>query len=253
MEFPEYIQGLLLVLAGLVTGMINTIAGGGALISLPVLMMAGLPAHIANATNRPGILIGSLLASYQFRQKKVLEESFSAKLILPISLGAIAGSSVSVDLNEEVFRKVIGVIMVVMLGIILLKPSALLREHNPDHRKQNLTLMSFMVYFLVGCYGGFLQAGVGFFMIFSAVYLSGMGLIQANALKVWLTFILTIPSLAVFIYHDLIAWKEAACLALGSLPGSYLGSKMTVSWGPVFARYVLMGVVSLSAFKLLFF
>ena len=233
--------------------MINTIAGGGSLVSLPLLIFAGLPANVANASNRPAILFSSMVASYQFAKNKSFEKNHSLWLAIPVFLGSIPGALISVNLDESVLKNTIGSLLVVTLFLILTKPEKFMRSHNPRPFRGRYALSQSLLYFLLGIYGGFIQAGIGFFIVFSSVFFSGIGLIQANAMKVFLTFILTIPALFVFISNGLVEWDYALLLSCGSLPGSWIGSKMTVSRGPSFARAVLIGVISISAVRLLIF
>jgi len=249
----EFWKPLILVLAGLLAGIINTIAGGGSLMTLPLLIFLGLPPNAANATNRLGILFQTSIASFRFRKKGLLDVRYCSVLAVPTCLGAIAGSLLSVDLDEDLFRKIIGAVMLLMLVVIVARPEKLLQKDIIMAKKPDMDFLQIMGYFAIGFYGGFLQAGVGIFMIFSAVYLSGFGLVQANGIKVFLTLALTIPAMLIFIFNDLVHWNEAIFLAVGSFVGGYVGTHLTVSWGPVFARYVLLGVVSISACKLIFF
>src|SRR5690606_4993945 len=91
---------LLVALVGAVAGAVNTIAGGGSLLTLPVLIVLGLPAHVANGTNRVGIALQSLSSTWEFHRKKALDWKIAARLVVPCSLGAVAGAFVSLDLDE---------------------------------------------------------------------------------------------------------------------------------------------------------
>ncbi len=113
---------IILIVAGLMVGFINTLAGGGSIISLSILMMLGLPAPLANGTNRVAIAIQTLTATSSFKQQKVLPLRKSIYLSIPAVLGSLIGSWIAVDINEEIFEKAIGAIMLIMLIFILYKP-----------------------------------------------------------------------------------------------------------------------------------
>ena len=245
--------------AGLFAGTVNTIAGGGSLIGIAALIFAGLPANAANATNRIGVFVQSGIATWQFHRQGALRPRQALVLLLPTCLGALAGSLLSVDIDEQLFRRVIGVVMLVMLPVILLRPGRwLTRADDTEDDADNSaakpgpgTWLKLVGFCLLGFYGGFLQAGVGIFLLAGLVLLAGQDLIRANAIKVLLVAVFTLPPLAVYIYNDLIAWAPGVMLALGSAVGGWLGTRMTLSWGPRFVRWVLLTVIAVSATRLL--
>ena len=112
----------LLIIAGIMVGFINTLAGGGSIISLSVLMMLGLPATIANGTNRIAITIQTLTATASFRQQKVLDLKKAIHMAIPATLGSLLGAWIAVDINEDVFEKAIGVVMLIMLIFVFYNP-----------------------------------------------------------------------------------------------------------------------------------
>lgn len=241
---------LSLVGIGIFAGTINTIAGGGSLIALPALIFFGLSANVANATNRIGVFVQSGLATNEFRRAGVLELDTTLKLVPPTIIGAILGSLISVDIDEKLFRAVIGVMMLVMLGAVIIKPKRWLQGKGGD-APLAIGWKQIVGFFFVGFYGGFLQAGVGIFILVALVLLAGRDLVKANASKVMLIATFTLPALLIYIYNDLIHWPAGLALAVGSGIGGWVGTRLTVSWGPQFARWVLIVVVSLSSIKLL--
>ncbi|MDD3871787.1 MAG: sulfite exporter TauE/SafE family protein, partial [Bacteroidales bacterium] len=151
----------ILILAGTLVGFINTLAGSGSLISLPLLMYLGLPANIANGTNRVAILLQSLVGVGVFRNSKVIRIREGIWIALPAVIGSIIGAILAVDLNEEVMRKFIGGLMLVMFFLIILKPESWIKGKagsiNPKPG-----ILQIVIFFAIGLYGGFIQAGVGF-------------------------------------------------------------------------------------------
>jgi uncharacterized membrane protein YfcA len=234
--------------AGLLAGTVNTLAGGGSLIGLPALILLGdLPAAVANGTNRVGVILQSAVSAWQFQRAGVMDARDAARLLPVTCLGSAAGAWLSTDLDDALFRKVIGVVMILMLAVVLARPRRWLISAPeaawPPWAAQLLFLG-------VGFYGGFLQAGVGVFLLASLVLARGQDLVRANAAKALLVAGFTVPPMAIFLAEDLIAWAPGLALAAGSAAGGWLGSRMAVSWGPAFVRWVLVGVVTLSSLKL---
>jgi uncharacterized protein len=118
----EWYMYVLILGAGVLVGFINTLSGNGSVISLPLLIFAGLPANVANGTNRVGILLQNLVGTASFQRKGVLDVRAALILSIPAVLGSLIGARIAVDLDETIMRRVIGVVMVIMLVLILTRP-----------------------------------------------------------------------------------------------------------------------------------
>ena len=259
------IELVLVAIVGLVAGAVNTVAGGGSLLTLPVLIVLGLPAHVANGTNRVGVALQSASSTWAFHKTNGLEWKLAARLVIPSSIGALVGAFVSLDLDEALFKKIIGVVMVLVLAIMLLEPKKWLAKRAKAKREASeqaveraegagptVPIWLQMVIFAgIGFYGGFLQAGVGFFLLAGLNLASDLDLVKANAVKVVLVLAYTLLAIPVFAWHGQIDWLAGGALAAGSFAGGWVGTKMTVSWGPTFVKIVLVLVVSISATRLL--
>lgn len=239
----------LIVIAGVFAGFINTLAGSGSLITLPLLIGLGLPANVANGTNRIAILLQNIVGVSSFKKQKVLEFRSSVKLVIPAIIGSIIGAMIAVDINEEIMRKTIGGLLLFMFFIILWKPSRWLRE---QQGKSPLPYwLRAIIFFIIGVYGGFIQAGVGFFLLSGLVLGAGYDLVRANAVKVLIILAYTVFALAVFIYNDQVNYSYGFILAAGNMIGAFLGARVAVKWGPKFVRYLLLITVIVAAAKLL--
>lgn len=106
------IEIIVTILLGTAAGFINTFAGGGSMLVVPFLIFIGLPANVANATNRIAILLQNVVSVNGFKQKKILDFKTDSKLLLPVALGSIAGAFIAVDINEEIFKKVIAGLLI---------------------------------------------------------------------------------------------------------------------------------------------
>jgi uncharacterized protein len=246
MEWYIYV---ILVAAGIVAGFINMLAGSGSLITLPLLMFIGLPPTVANATNRIGILIQSIVGSASFRKQKAFTFRESVWFVIPSAAGSILGALIASNFNEELMRRVIGGLLLFMFFMILYKPERWIAAKRHDLHKAP-KLWVFVVFFAIGVYGGFIQAGVGFFLLAGLVYGAGTDIIKANALKVFITGVFTLFALVIFAVSASIDWKIGFILASGNAIGAWLGSRVAVSWGPKFVRIVLLVVVFVSSLEL---
>lgn len=236
--------------AGLAAGFINTLAGSGSLLTLPLLMFMGLPANTANGTNRIGILFQCLVATAGFKRQKVLEVKTGLIYGIPAILGSIAGAVLALSFSDVAMEKVIGVLLLIMFFLVLFKPDVWIKgQAGKIQRKPNFWII--LVFFIIGLYGGFIQVGVGLFLLAGLVLGVGADLVKANALKVFLVLLYTPVVLIFFMKENQIDYLLGIILAVGSSIGAFLGTRVAVSWGPKFIRIVLLLAVLFFSLKLL--
>lgn len=240
----------LVILAGFLAGAINTLAGSGSLITLPVLIFLGLPATVANGTNRVAILLQNVVGSASYQRNGVLDGPGAMRLSLPALLGALLGAQIAVNLNEEIMRRAIGLVMLTMLFVILLRPRRWLQG---QMRALDAwpNAMQMVTMFAIGVYGGFIQAGVGIFLLSALVLVIGYDLLRANAVKVLIVLIFTFFALIVFIRNDQVDWGVGLLLATGNMLGAWMASRWSVERGSAWVRRVLIFTVLFSAAYLL--
>ena len=236
------VEIITLITAGLLVGFINTLAGGGSIISLSVLMMLGLPASMANGTNRVMITIQTLTATTSFRQQKVLETRKALLLSIPAVLGSLLGAWFAVDIREDIFEKAIGVIMLIMLVFILYKPQKFIYGRSNISEKP-LTWSTYVIFFCIGIYGGFIHMGVGYFLLAGIVGCAGFDLIKANAIKVFVVLMYAPFTLLIFLWYNQVNWKYGLLLAIGGVIGALIASRLAVSRGVVFVKWVIVIVI----------
>ena len=229
---------------------INTLAGSGSLITLPVLIFLGLPVTMANGTNRVSILLESLTGTSSFHRREVLDLKGVIILGAPAVIGSIVGAQIAVNLNEQLMRQVIGIVMVIMLFIILIQPESWLIGKTT--RVDGLpSIKQVLIFFSIGVYGGFIQAGVGIFLLASLVLSAGYDLVRANAVKVGIVLFYTIFAMAVFIKNGQINWGIGLMLGVGSMLGAWTAAHVAVIRGTKWVRRVLIIIVLFSAIQLL--
>ncbi len=249
--FPYPVLLGIAVLAGVVAGIINTLAGSGSLITLPALMMLGLPPTVANGTNRVGIVVQNTVGLLTLKQGGQLNLDGWQKFVVPVVAGAIVGALVAVQLSETAMKAVIGAVMVLMLFIVLLKPKQWLRD-STEAKPFGLGLA--IAFFGVGLYGGFIQAGVGVLFLVAMVVGAGYDSVSANAVKLFITLIFTIAAVPVFAMNDQVDWALGGLMAIGQAVGAFIGGRFAVKAdnAKVWIRRVLVVVATASAAKIFY-
>lgn len=239
-----------IILAGIVAGFINTLAGSGSLVVLSLLDFLGIPINIANGSNRVGVLFQNFTGIFSFQRKGFVDWRGGLMLAVPASIGSFVGAGLANDLDEDVLKFVIGLVMVVMLVVILMRPQRWL-EGTLEKFEGNPSLVQLGSFFLIGMYGGFIQAGVGIFLLAGLVLGAGYNLVRANAVKLLINMVFTAVALFVFVRNGQVDWTIGILLAIGNSTGAWIAAKMAVERGAEFVRYVLIAVVVISAIRFL--
>ena len=250
MEFSAYLLSPekwgILFLTGLIAGIFNTMAAGGTLITLPILIFMGLPTAVANGTNRIAIFFQSLSAIYVFQRKGKLNFRLAFLVSGPSILGCIWGAHLAVDLSDAFFRKFLSVMMLVVVGLILWNPGGHhSRERSIAGWRNPIPLAA--VFFFIGMYGGLVMAGIGFFIIAAFTLIAKIDLIQANAQKALIIGIFNIAGLMIFLLNGKVDGPIGAVLALGQGIGGWLGSRWAIQKGEKWIRaFLLISVVAMA-------
>jgi len=246
------IDAALLILAGLFAGFINTLAGSGSLITLPLLMFLGLSPHQANATNRVAIFFQNVVAVRNFKQQGLINYKSSLFLVIPALVGSIVGAFIAVNIDEQILNLFIGSLLFVMFFIILLKPDKWVKAQ-AGQVNEKPAFWQIVIFFFIGIYGGFIQAGVGFFLLAGLVLGVGYDLIKANAIKVFIVLAYTAVALGIFIWSGQVNFLYGIILAIGNASGAFVASKYAQQIGVKYIRYILLMTVFVAGIKVLFF
>ena len=242
----------LLFAAGAVAGVINVVAGGGSFLTLPILMFMGLPAGVANGTNRVGILFQNIGAVWSFDRHRVLDWSSLLWAALPASLGAVVGVWVALVISDQSFKRVLALLMVTLALWTVWAPSgSSTGERMASSRRGRRSLLVAGAFFLVGIYGGFVQAGVGF-LILAATTVAGLDLVRGNAVKVLTVLCFTVLALLLFAINGRVDWLMGVTLGAGTVLGGLVGARLTILKGHRWVRGVVTVTVVLFAIKLWF-
>lgn len=247
-----WLEFLILLLVGFAVGVINTMAGGGSLITLPILIFLGLPPAVANGTNRVAIAIQSIMGISGFRSKGVRTFPYSLYLGISATIGAVLGAKIAIDIPDALFNRILAVVMLVVIAMIFIKPR-LIEDKILERTRGKYLWLGIGVFFLFGIYGGFINAGIGIPIMLFLHYVNRMNLVQVNATKVAVVSIYTLAALAVFAIDGLVDWKLGAMLALGNGLGAWVSARISVGKGDNFVRFFLIVMVVIMAVKLWFF
>lgn len=246
---PYLWQVPLLALVGILAGFLNVLAGGGSLLTLPLLIFLGLPSAVANGTNRIAIFCQSIFAISGFRQQGVFPLKLALLCSAPALLGSFVGANLAVSMDDALFRRVLAIIMVGVLIFTLVDPMRRCQVEFQQLSPWRLLLLMGS-FFVIGVYGGFVQAGVGF-LIISGLLIHGLDLVRINAVKVFVIFAFTLVALSVFIVHQQVDYVLGLALAAGNSLGGYVATHVAVKKGHAWIKKVVTFTVLAFALKLL--
>jgi uncharacterized protein len=220
MEFElNLLNIVLLSLAGIAAGFINTLAGGGAMITVPLMILMGVPADVANGSNRLAVLTQSLTAVRTFHQRNTFQGVDIIPLLMPTILGTLLGALFISYMPEALVKTILLSTMIFVAVIIMFFPESVFAAEGeiPRHMKDKPSAAIWM--FAAGFYGGAIQAGVGFVLIAIFGAILRYDLIRGNALKMLCTSLFGALSLAVFTLRGQVWWIPAVILAASSMVG----------------------------------
>ena len=227
-------EALFLVVGGLFAGAINTVAGGGSMLTVPLLVLAGVPGNAANGSNRVGILTSNVAAVATFRRLGVDGLRHASRVVVPVVLGGLIGSfAVGRVLDDAAFERVFGMLMIPLVILSVRRPTNATEEHAWS------TAKVVIVFLLIGIYGGAFQAGVGLVLL-AALTRSGFDLVMSNSIKVIVNTAVTVVALPVFILNGDVEWVPALVLAAGFVVGGWLGAQASFRGGEVLIRRVMV-------------
>lgn len=230
----------LLLATGFAAGIINVLAGGGSNLTLPALMVMGLPADMANATNRVGVMLQSLVGLRGFNKSDRLERTDMLPILLPTLLGGVVGAGIASYLPNSLLKPLLLGMMISLSVIMIVKPKTVFP--GPDEQPQRIRNRPWAAFglFLTGIYGGFVQAGVGFLLIAALAGGLRYDLVRANALKLLCAGAFTAVALVVFIIDGLVAWVPGLVLGIGTMVGAQIGVRLALNISQTALKWFLL-------------
>lgn len=237
-------EAVLLVVGGFFAGGINAVAGGGSTLTVPLLVLAGVPGNAANGSNRIGILTSNMAAAASFARLGVKGLAHTGRVIVPVVVGSLVGSVAISRITDDAFETLFGLLMIPLIVLAIRKPRVQL-DKSPWPQ-----WVTVAVFFAIGIYGGAIQAGVGLVLL-AALTRAGFDLVTANHIKVLVNVVVTAVALPVFIVNDQVKWIPAIVLAAGFTAGGWFGAHFAVKGGEKYIRVAMVIATAILAGSLL--
>lgn len=226
---------LLLIIGGAMAGVVNSMAGAGSLVTVPLLVLVGVPGATANGTNRIAVLTQTAAAAGGFRRGGVQVGHLVVPVLVPLGLGSLVGSLAVSRLSDATFETAFGFLMIPLVLLGLRTPKVDVDSvGRPWPRAVQIA-----VFTVIGLYGGAFQAGVGLMLLVALAH-SGYDLVTGNAMKSLVVLALTLVALPVFLTQGLVDWGPGLVLGVGTAVGGYLGAHLAVRDGDRIIRPVLV-------------
>jgi len=218
----------ILVVTGFLAGAINTLAGGGSNLTLPALMLTGMPADIANATNRVGVFFQCAVGVRGYAQHGKIQTNDIAWVLVPNVVGGVVGAVAAAILPASLLKPLLLSAMIGVAFVILVFPSVISPPEGTQVYKMKERPSAWIALFFAGVYGGFVQAGVGFLLITALAGTLRYDMVRSNALKLVCSLAFTGVALLVFIVDDLVQWLPGLVLAVGMMAGASIAVKISL-------------------------
>ena len=235
----------ILVTTGICSGFISSMAAGGSLLTLPVLIFLGLDGPtVANGTNRVALVIQNAFGIASFRRKGISDFRYGILISVPTVCGVIIGTLLviqlgTIDKSSIIFNRILAGIMIVVLAITILNPFKKLQS-SKENLSSSRKALAALIFFFLGIYIGFIQAGVGFMIIVTITTVNGFSLVRTNALKMFVVFFATLMALSIFVMKGHVDWGLGLALAGGNSIGVSIGSHWAVAKGDKTIRVILV-------------
>ncbi len=238
-----------LVAAGTLGGIINVMAGGGSVLTVPLMILLGVPGPVANGTNRVAILAQNITAIATFHHSGLSRFRLGFSLTACAIPGAAIGAWFGANLSGEMFNKLLAAVMVLVL--VLMQTGS--GKHGSEQHEPRNIVLGHVLMVAAGCWGGFIQIGMGFILLPILHRVMGLHLVTVNVLKTFITAGYTVVAMAVFIVTSDILWLVGGVLAVGNSFGGFLGAKLTIHKGEVLIRRFMTVAIIVLVIKLVFF
>lgn len=238
-----------LYLTGLVAGVVDSVAGGGGLIALPVLLMFGLPAPIALGTNKLQSMCGTFTATRHYGKAKAIDWPSCRLGAVGALVGSLTGAILVQSIKVVFLNKLIPCLIAVIFFYTLFRPNLGTKEHPPKMKAKPFYLGAGLA---LGFYDGFFGPGVGSFWTIALILGLGFEFLKATGTTKLMNFSSNVAAVAVFALLGHIYWLAGIAMSLGQLSGARLGANLAVKKGARFVRPLFLTMVGLTLAKLLY-
>jgi uncharacterized membrane protein YfcA len=245
---------LVVFLAAFIAGAINSVAGGGTLVSFPSLIWVGLASTIANATSTVAIWPGSLGGMWGYRHDLRGLPNATYSLIIPSLIGGILGAVLLVLTPTDVFDRLIPLLILFATVLFMLQDPVqrLIKTTGKAHAGSTSWLVGALLFqFLVSVYGGYFGAGIGILMLAAFGIMGFTDIHQMNGLKNFLALCINGVAAVYFIRNGMVSWPHALIMAVGAIAGGVWGAGVARRIGPKAVRKIVIVVGFTMAFSLL--
>lgn len=229
---------IILFLAGGFAGFIDALAGGGGLITLPVLLLTGLPPLAAIATNKLQGVFGTLTSSITVYKKRVVSKQDVFSLFFASLAGAALGAFILLFIDAAKLQIIIPIVLVSIGLYFVFAPK--MHDHIEREAKISRPLYRFLIVPLIGFYDGILGPGTGSFFATAGVALRGQNLVKSTSIAKFLNLASNLASLVVFIFSGDVIWLIGGIMIIGQIFGGYLGSLAIVNGGTKFIKPLII-------------
>lgn len=231
----------LLILSGVAVGFINTLAGGGAVISITTFMAMGMPIITATGTNRIPVLMQNLVASIIFQKKRMYSIKEAIRLSIPLMIGAFVAAQFTTYLDGGVFSLIFISGLIIFAFLLFYKPDSWNRTVRDTSIKTKPAHI--IILFIIGLYGGSIYVGMGYMLIGLLVISLGYNLIEANAIKNFMAMVLAPVSIIPFILSGNVDYRMGLVHGIGNIIGAFVASKYASNLGIKFIKRLLLFMV----------
>ena len=231
---------ILLLVSGVIVGIINTLGGGGSVITMSLFMAMGMPIGLANGTNRIAVLLQNLSATVAFLRKGMLHLRSGLLLSLPAIVGNIFGAMVAMEVSEAIFKICLSVVLAIILVYLLLGKD---KQSVEGGHGLKIKWWHYIWFFVIGFYGGYIYIGLGFLILAITISTMHLDIITANVIKGFVIFLSTPFALAVFIYNGQVEWMAGLLHGAGNILGAVVASHWAMNWGVKFVRWFTLFII----------
>lgn len=231
---------ILLLVSGVLVGIINTLGGGGSVITMSLFMAMGMPIGIANGTNRIAVLMQNLSATVAFLRKGMLHVKSGLLLSLPAIVGNIFGALVATEVSESIFKICLSIVLAIILIYLVLGKD---NEQITGGHSLKIKWWHYIWFFIIGFYGGYIYIGLGFLILAVTIWTMNLDIITANVIKGFVIFLSTPFALAVFIYNGQVEWMAGLLHGAGNIIGALMASHWAMNWGVKFVRWFTLVII----------